>query len=71
MSGQMLVDEKLLYEGMETLVTNLGYSRAAKFVMSIGRGKGDSVEEFRNMWKGKSVDEICLEIEKAKKKGEI
>jgi len=25
--------------------------------MSIGRGKGDSAKEFRNMWKNKNVDE--------------
>jgi len=67
----MLVDERLVREGMEVLVVNLGYPKATKFIMNIGRGKGDSVKEFRNMWKGKSVDEICLEIEKAKKKGEI
>jgi UDP-glucose 4-epimerase len=67
----MLVDEGLVREGMKVLVTNLGYPKAARFIMNIGRGKGDSVEEFHNMWKGKSVDEICLEIEKAKRKGEI
>lgn len=38
--------------------------------MSIGRGKGDSVKEFREMWEGKTVEEICRQIEEAKRKGD-
>lgn len=56
---------------LQTLVANLGYARAARFIMSIGRGEGDSVKEFKEMWKGKTVDDICQEIEEAKRKGEL
>ncbi|MBU0567535.1 hypothetical protein KJ693_00165 [bacterium] len=71
MQMQTTMDESLINEGLQTLVTNLGYARAARFIMSIGRGKGDSVKEFKKMWKDKTVDDICREIEEAKRKGEL
>jgi len=35
--------------------------------MYVTRGEGDSVSEFKRMWKGKSVEEIHQEILHAKK----
>ena len=53
------------------LTNEMGPLGATRFWMYVTRGEGDSVLEFKKMWKGKSVEEIHQEILKAKENGEI
>ncbi len=57
--------------GWRALVKELGPLDAARFWMSMTFGEGDSILEYRDMWKGKNVEAIHQEILKAKEDGEI
>ena len=61
----------LRVEAMNLLVENLGLVDAERFVDLIKRDKFDYTEWQRNLWKGKSIDEInemAIKFQKEKKK---
>lgn len=62
---------EIILKGWEALVRDLGISGATEFLRSISIGAGDSVKEYKEMWKGMKLEEIHKEILKAKRKGEI
>jgi hypothetical protein len=51
----------------KALVKELGIVDALRFVMATEIGGGDSVQEYRKMWEGKSIDEIYEVICRAQK----
>ena len=53
-----VADETLIKKGLNSLVRSLGVDGTSRFLLGIERGEGDSVQEFRRMWKGKSAREI-------------
>lgn len=63
--------QEIINWGWKTLTKELGPVEAARFWMYVTRGVGDSVAEYKKMWKGKNIEEIHHEILKAKKQGEI
>jgi hypothetical protein len=50
--------EITLKEGWEILVKNLGLQKATHFVVSLERGKGDSVKEIAEYWGDATIEEI-------------
>jgi hypothetical protein len=58
--------QEIINLGWEVLTKEMGPLGATRFWMYVTRGEGDSVLEFKRMWKGKSVEEIHQEILKAK-----
>ena len=63
--------QEIINLGWEVLTKEMGPLGATRFWMYVTRGEGDSVLEFKRMWKVKSVEEIHQEILKAKENGEI
>jgi len=63
--------QEIINLGWEVLTKEMGPLGATRFWMYVTRGEGDSVLEFKRMWKGKSIEEIHQEILKAKENGEI
>jgi len=55
-------------EGWEILVKHLGLLKATQFVVSLERGKGDSVKEIAEYWGDATVDEIYDRVMKWKAK---
>ena len=64
----VVADETLIKKGLNSLVRSLGIGGASRFILGIERGEGDSVQEFRKMWKGKSAREIHRNILENKRK---
>ncbi|MBI4525449.1 MAG: hypothetical protein HY695_16735 [Deltaproteobacteria bacterium] len=60
------VDEAVIWEGWETLVEKIGIAKAARFLVAFQRGEGDSVNEIKRFWQGKSLDEIYRMVEREK-----
>lgn len=58
MSTTPLVDSSIVQEGWKILVEKLGLQKATQFVISLERGKGDSVQEINDYWGDASIDEI-------------
>ncbi len=50
--------QAIIREGWEILVKNLGLHKATQFVISLERGKGDSVKEIAQFWGDATIDEI-------------
>ena len=63
--------QEIINLGWEVLTKEMGPLGATRFWIYVTRGEGDSVLEFKRMWKGKSIEEIHQEISKAKENGEI
>jgi hypothetical protein len=63
--------QEVINIGWNTLTKELGPVGAAKFWMYVTHGEGNSVEEYKKMWNGKSIEEIHREILKAKRLGKI
>lgn len=63
--------QRVINLGWAALMKELGPLDAARFWMYMTWGEGNSVLESRNIWKGKTVEEIHREILKAKGDGEI
>ena len=59
--------QEIINLGWEVLTKEMGPLDATRFWMYVTRGEGDSVLEFKRMWKGKSVEEIHQKILQAKK----
>jgi len=57
--------------GWNALTKALGPVEATRFWMLISLGEGDSVRDFKRMWKGMTVADLHREIIKAKKQGRI
>lgn len=53
---------RIIVLGWEALVEKLGYADATRFIMLLDRGSGDSVQYFRDLWKGKTAEDIYREI---------
>lgn len=53
------------------MTKELGPVGATKFWMYVTHGEGNSVEEYKKMWNGKSIEEIHRDILKAKRLGKI
>ena len=62
---------EIINKGWNSLIKGLGPVAAIRFLISFISGKGDSVKHYKNMWQGKSIEEIHKEILKAKQQGEI
>jgi hypothetical protein len=60
----MVYNEKvsILREGWEILVEQLGILKATQFVMLLGRGKGDTVQEITEYWGDASIEEIHNQV---------
>jgi len=65
------VPDELRQRAWKVLVKELGLVDALRYVMAIEPGQGDSVVDFAEHWKDKSVDEIHKEILQAKEQGRI
>jgi len=63
--------QEVINFGWKALTKELGNVEDARFWMYVTRGEGDSVVEYKKMWKGKNIEEIHREILKAKRNGEI
>jgi hypothetical protein len=62
MSTTILIDPGVVEEGWKILVEKLGLQKATQFVISLERGKGDSVREINEYWGDASIDEIHNQI---------
>lgn len=60
------VDAALIREGWKTLVKKMGVAKATRFLVAFERGEGDSVKEIKRFWRGKSLDEICRTVKRAR-----
>jgi len=60
---------EIVRKGWNLLVDNLGEADATRFIVSLERGKGDSVQEIKKFWGDKRIEEIHKEVLEAKKKG--
>jgi hypothetical protein len=40
------------------VVEKLGYADATRFIMLLDKGSGDSVRYFRDLWEGKTAEDI-------------
>jgi hypothetical protein len=63
--------QEVINIGWRTLTKELGPVGVAKFWMYITHGEGNSVEEYKKMWRGRNIEEIHREILKAKRLGKI
>jgi len=70
LTGQKTAQE-LITVGWRALIKELGPVSATRFWMYLTYGEGDSVVEYKKMWKGKGIEEIHREILRAKRHGEI
>ncbi len=59
---------KLIEKGIKALSDSLGADNAMRFVVAIERTDGNSVSQFHNLLKGKSIEAIHKEILAAKAK---
>jgi len=66
-----IASPELREKAWKILVKELGIIDATRFVISVEPGSGDSVEEYRKMWQGKSIEQIHKEIIEAQNKGKI
>ncbi len=64
-----LTEEEIIARGWDALIQELGVAGATRFVMLIERGKGDSVQDFRQMWRGMSLDDIHRQLMKDEAQG--
>ena len=53
---------RIIVLGWEALVEKLGYADATRFIMLLDKGSGDSVQYFRDLWKGKTAEDIYREM---------
>ncbi len=60
--GRTPNEEEIIARGWDALVEELGVAGATRFVMLVERGKGDSVQTFRQMWQGMSLEEIHQQL---------
>ena len=54
----MMTDNQILLRGMEALTNSIGIVEAEKFISIIIRDSSDYTEWRKNLFKGKSLDEI-------------
>jgi len=54
----MMTDNQILLRGMEALANAIGIVEAEKFISIIIRDSSDYTEWRKNLFKGKSLDEI-------------
>jgi hypothetical protein len=57
---------RIIVLGWEALVEKLGYADATRFVMLLDKGSGDSVQYFRDLWEGKTAEDIYREMNEGK-----
>lgn len=62
---------RIIQEGISSLIEKIGPKGTMEFFRFFYSGKGDSVKEFKKMWKGMGVGEIHREVLKARQKREI
>lgn len=60
------IDERVIREGWNTLVKEMGVVKATRFLIAFERGEGDSVKEIKRFWRGKSLDEIYRIVKRVK-----
>ncbi len=53
---------RIIVLGWEALVEKLGFADATRFIMLLDKGSGDSVQYFRDLWKGKTAEDIYREM---------
>lgn len=58
MEDIMMTDNQILLRGMEALANAIGIVEAEKFISIIIRDSSDYTEWRKNLFKGKSLDEI-------------
>lgn len=58
-------------EGWDVLVEKLGIADATMFVMEHEKGYGDYTEDRKNIFAGKTINNIAQEINKLKSKGRL
>ena len=51
-------------QGWKALIKELGYAGATQFILMHESGKGNYTEERKELFRGKTVDEIAGEIKK-------
>ena len=59
---------KIIEKGMHSLIDSVGPKGMLEFFRFFYSGKGDSVKEFKEMWRGLSIDDIHNEILERKNK---
>jgi hypothetical protein len=62
MSDMALINSNIVEEGLKILVEKMGLQKATQFIVSLERGKGDSVQEINEYWGDASVEEIHNQI---------
>lgn len=53
-------------KGWKALIKELGYTNATKFILLYETGRGNYVEERKELFKGTSVEDIAAEIRREK-----
>lgn len=61
----------LIRKGWEILVQQLGISQAARFVVALERGEGDTILDVEKYWGDATVHDIHEQIMAAKAGGEL
>lgn len=62
---------RIIQEGIDSLRERIGPKGIIEFFRFFYSGKGDSVKEFKKMWKGMGIEEIHQEVLRAKQRKEI
>jgi hypothetical protein len=62
---------QVISKGIDSLIKEIGPKGTMEFFRFFYPGRGDSVREFKELWKQMKIEEIHREILKAKKKKEI
>lgn len=58
---------KIVQKGINSLIERVGPRGTIEFFRFFYSGKGDSVKEFKEMWKGMNIERIHQEILRTKK----
>jgi len=57
---------RIVVLGWKALVEKLGYADATRFVMLLDKGSGDSVQYLRDLWEGKTAEDIYRAMHEGK-----
>ncbi len=64
-------EKEIIKKGWKCLIEELGVNDATRFVVSLERGEGDSIDKIKKFWGNKKIEEIHAEIMLAKKRAKL
>ena len=63
------IPQPILYEkAIEALIEKLGISKATEFWVSLGYGRKDYTQLRKKLFKGKTIDVLCKEVQRMEKR---